>query len=880
MPLFRQAYERVQELDPATARRLRELLQMLANPTARPAPPGQAVDEAVAKQQLQANQMAVEVGNQLVSARNLRENDPKASLALLEQTRAKVESSGLEPVVREQLLRRVDAAVADTRKFIAEHRPKIEQEEKSEQVRQQIDREQQAGLDVQTKLAQMVDEFNTLMHDRRFAEAEVVAKKAAELAPENPLSTQLVTTAKLIRHWNNAMAVKSEKESGFITALGRVDESAVPFDDKNPIVFPDAKQWEDLIRRRSKYAKDQGRKTSERELEIFQKLRTPISVQFENAPLAQVIDSLSKLSGVNIHLDPKGLLDENVTTDTPINIDLRREVKLESALNLILGPLRLGYVVKDEVLKITSEGQRNDQVYPKVYHVADLVIPIPNFVGNRSMGMEAAYQNAMANTSVAGSPFGAGGATPMVMASKDGRPATGAIDPQILAQMSSNNRGSVPTNIPVSGGPGGMGGGAMADFEPLINLITTTIAPTTWDDVGGAGTVEQFEANLSLVISQTQEVHEEIADLLEQLRRLQDLQVTIEVRFITLNDQFFERIGVDFDFNINDNINHPGMYWGRIINDGSAGPSGSGTGPTRDTRNGLWREYGSEPGAVVGVLNADSGTSPHLFTADLDIPFTQNSFGLAVPQFGSFDPGAGASMGFAILSDIEAFFFINAAQGDRRSNVLQAPKVTMFNGQFATISDQSLTPFVMSVIPVVGDFAAAQQPVIVILAEGTFLTVQAVVSNDRRFVRLTVIPYFSQIGDVNTFQFDGTETTIEDSSQEGKQDTPDDKTKKAAHREVRRGGTTVQLPTLSQFTVSTTVSVPDGGTVLLGGIKRLSEGRNEFGVPILSKIPYLNRLFKNVGIGRDTQSLMMMVTPRIIIQEEEEERMGVVLNPP
>ena len=59
------------------------------------------------------------------------------------------------------------------------------------------------------------------------------------------------------------------------------------------------------------------------------------------------------------------------------------------------------------------------------------------------------------------------------------------------------------------------------------------------------------------MISQTQEVHEEIADLLEQLRRLQDLQVTIEVRFITLADTFFERIGVDFDFNIQSGVNQP-----------------------------------------------------------------------------------------------------------------------------------------------------------------------------------------------------------------------------------------------------------------------------------------------------------------------------------
>ncbi len=80
----------------------------------------------------------------------------------------------------------------------------------------------------------------------------------------------------------------------------------------------------------------------------------------------------------------------------------------------------------------------------------------------------------------------------------------------------------------------------------------------------------------------------------------------------------------------------------------------------------------------------------------------------------------------------------------------------------------------------------------------------------------------------------------------------------------------MQLPTFAFVSVSTTVSVPDGGTVLLGGVKRLSEGRNEFGVPILNKLPYVNRLFKNVGIGRQSESLMMMVTPRIIIQEEEE----------
>ena len=211
--------------------------------------------------------------------------------------------------------------------------------------------------------------------------------------------------------------------------------------------------------------------------------------------------------------------------------------------------------------------------------------------------------------------------------------------------------------------------------------------------------------------------------------------------------------------------------------------------------------------------------------------------------------------------------------------MLQAPKVTLFNGQQAFVSDTSQSPFVISVIPVVGDFAAAQQPVIIVLSEGTFMTVQAVISNDRRFVRLTVVPFFSNDRRRQHVPFTGIDHDHEQQhavrAVHQRHGPPRSCGTTRAIQHDHQTGTTVQLPTFSYVTVTTTVSVPDGGTVLLGGIKRLSEGRNEFGVPLLDKLPYINRLFKNVGIGRETQSLMMMVTPRIIIQEEEEEKLGV-----
>ena len=39
---------------------------------------------------------------------------------------------------------------------------------------------------------------------------------------------------------------------------------------------------------------------------------------------------------------------------------------------------------------------------------------------------------------------------------------------------------------------GGRGGAGMADFGSLIDLITATIQPTTWDEVGGPGSIKEF----------------------------------------------------------------------------------------------------------------------------------------------------------------------------------------------------------------------------------------------------------------------------------------------------------------------------------------------------------------------------------------------------
>jgi general secretion pathway protein D len=71
--------------------------------------------------------------------------------------------------------------------------------------------------------------------------------------------------------------------------------------------------------------------------------------------------------------------------------------------------------------------------------------------------------------------------------------------------------------------------------------------------------------------------------------------------------------------------------------------------------------------------------------------------------------------------------------------------------------------------------------------------------------------------------------------------------------------------------LQTTVSIPDGGTVLLGGLKQVGEIEVEAGVPILSKIPVLKRAFTNQTTVKDTRTLLILVKSKIIIQKEVED---------
>lgn len=80
--------------------------------------------------------------------------------------------------------------------------------------------------------------------------------------------------------------------------------------------------------------------------------------------------------------------------------------------------------------------------------------------------------------------------------------------------------------------------------------------------------------------------------------------------------------------------------------------------------------------------------------------FHNGGAGQAVPPFGNFNPNSQAGFGFGGNG---WHFGFSGGAGSSRSIISETPYVTVPNGGFGYVGNQSLRPFVTGVVPVVGD---------------------------------------------------------------------------------------------------------------------------------------------------------------------------------
>ncbi|MCK4275633.1 MAG: hypothetical protein KAX78_03910 [Phycisphaerae bacterium] len=359
-------------------------------------------------------------------------------------------------------------------------------------------------------------------------------------------------------------------------------------------------------------------------------------------------------------------------------------------------------------------------------------------------------------------------------------------------------------------------------IQDIITLIEETIDPTSWRPTGEIGSVRQMQGHL--VVTQTAENHRKLMTLINQLREAKAIQISVESRFITVNTGFLESIGVDMDFFINlGSTLNPGVVidpaTGQPVNMQLPGGSWMGS-----PANNKWSPMGIfQNNSFANMINA---TSP-FGTKSIATMLSNSAFSIA----GTF------------LDDIQVNFLIEATQAHHATRTLTAPRITLFNGQRSNLQVarelRYVTEYEETAVTVQGSSSVSFEVDVTteVLNVGTVLDLEATVSADRRYVILTLHPQVSEL---------------------------------IGFREIE-GLQFVELPEQFIQSVQTTVSIPDGGTLLIAGQKRSAEVEREVGVPLLSKIPIINRAFTNRGKIRDEETLLILIKPKIIIQPEEEE---------
>lgn len=633
-----------------------------------------------------------------------------------------------------------------------------------------------------------------------------------------------------LRQYRRGRQIREDFYRSSRDALNLVEEAKIPWASES------AKYPDDWAERISRPGRNPSGATS-RNLRFSAALENRIPVDYQNDPFGTVIERLAEEHRLNIIVNWADLKKEGVGPDAAINLSLPHEISLKKALTEVLvqaggGTVELAYEISEEAIEIATKRTLDQKTFTAIYDINDLLFEVPMFANAPVMDLAMANRRrARLSAQTIPSPWGK------------------HID-EDEPEEDLRRAGRV---------------------RKLIDLIQVTVEPDSWFDRGGTiGRIEEF--NGQLVVTQNSATQGQVADLLGQLRRQRAVQIAVEARFLTVTSNFLEEFGIDLDI---------------VLNAGNAGfdyvDSGSGalrdpvlgntlllprtfsrlgftpnipnlgTELTQSPTAGVRQPYGQPqfiPRAGGGggsnltpvplINQVTRFTNPGSLVSDIAGSFAGSTIGPAFSLFGSY------------LDNIQVDFLIRATQADARSTVLTAPQLVLFDGQRSFVAVTIQQNYVSQLNPVVGTGAVAVAPQTDTVSSGAVLDVEATVTSDKRYVTMTLRPGLTRLLRMDQFEFSGG----------------------AAGGGFGGGAAAnafIQLPTVSSQLIQTTVSVPDGGTLLLGGQKLATETEVESGVPILSKIPLLKRLYSSRTMVKDEQTLLILVRPKILIQSEQEE---------
>ena len=225
----------------------------------------------------------------------------------------------------------------------------------------------------------------------------------------------------------------------------------------------------------------------------------------------------------------------------------------------------------------------------------------------------------------------------------------------------------------------------------------------------------------------------------------------------------------------------------------------------------------------------------------------ENIYDVALGKPGVLTNSGGLSFQGTLLDDTQLEVILRAVQKSDRSTVVTAPRLTAYNGQRANVTVLTQTSYISDFDVEIAQASQIGDPIVQTLRDGVILDLRPVVSADRRFITMELRPTIAVLTrPIATFA-----TTL-----------------------ANGPPVTIQLPELSVSRVRTTVTVPDNGTLLLGGLKYFQETRLDSTVPFLDKIPVASFFFSRKGTYLEKRNLLVLIRAKILRPEENEPGLG------
>jgi type II secretory pathway component GspD/PulD (secretin) len=363
-------------------------------------------------------------------------------------------------------------------------------------------------------------------------------------------------------------------------------------------------------------------------------------------------------------------------------------------------------------------------------------------------------------------------------------------------------------------------------IEELIELVKKNTASEEYWGTEGVN-IAASGTDKMLVVAEP-EVQRAVARFLEDLRVFSGLVVTIETRFLTVTDRFLRDVGVDIRGLGNAS---PGPL--ALLDDVTNGLDDNASAGFDNNGPGLPANGSGHPSSGAFFNNGSDGDyrahNEHVFDRALGSKITNTG---------------GAVIQWSLVDDTSISMILRAVEKTQEGRLLQAPSVTVYNTQRANITLINQLTYIQDFDVEVAQTAFIADPIIGIIQDGLVLDVQPTVSHDRKYITLTLRPTIANlVRPIPTFT-----TSL------GAFTTP----------------VTIQVPELRVERAATTVRVPDGGTLLMGGLKTINMADMKAETPWLSSIPFAAFFLGRKGTVKEMDNLMVIVKASISDLQEEE----------